>query len=168
MDIYLVRHAVAEERDAARWPDDSIRPSTAAGATVFIQAARGLRQLVPAVEVVLSSPYTRAWQTAQILHDECRWPSPQPCDALLPRPASDALELLARWGGSGPVALVGHGPHLPALAALLLAGPDAAVEVELEKGGAICLAYPSKPGADRAQLRWSVTPKILLALDRIG
>jgi hypothetical protein len=28
MDVYLVRHAIAGQRDPARWPDDSQRPLT--------------------------------------------------------------------------------------------------------------------------------------------
>jgi len=29
VDVYLVRHAIAELRDTTRWPDDSLRPLSA-------------------------------------------------------------------------------------------------------------------------------------------
>jgi phosphohistidine phosphatase len=61
VDVYLVRHAVAERRNTARWPDDTTRPLTANGAKRFARAARGLRRIVPTVDLALSSPYARAW-----------------------------------------------------------------------------------------------------------
>jgi hypothetical protein len=48
---------------------------------------------------------------------------------------------------------------------LLLASPGAAVKLELAKGGAMCLACPEEPAPGQAQLRWSVDPMILTALD---
>lgn len=53
-------HASAFEADAETWPDDGERPLTPDGAKRFLRAARGLRELVPAVDTVLSSPLTRA------------------------------------------------------------------------------------------------------------
>ncbi len=108
MEIYLVRHAVAAERDAARWPDDSARPLTTDGARAFAHVARGLRELVATVEFVFSSPYRRAWQTAEILHEEAGWPPPAPSDLLAaPSRAETALELLWQRGQGESVALVG-------------------------------------------------------------
>ena len=78
MELYLVRHAIAGKPDAASWPDDSERPLTEEGITRFRPAARGLATLVPDVERVLSSPWTRAWQTAEILQEENDWPAPEP------------------------------------------------------------------------------------------
>jgi phosphohistidine phosphatase SixA len=63
------------------------------------------------------------------------------------------------------VSLVGHDPHLSVLAALLLAGPGATVNLALKKGGAFCLSCPGRPAPGKALLRWSVDPKILTALD---
>jgi phosphohistidine phosphatase len=164
MEIYLVRHAVAEKRDAARWSDDSTRPLTAKGAKQFVRAARGLRELVPRVELVLSSPYRRAWQTAEILQQEAGWPASEPCDALAEAaPATAALKLLQERSQSGSVALIGHDPHLPALVALLLAGPDVDVQVKLEKGGIIFLDCLGNPAPGQARLRWILTSDILSA-----
>jgi phosphohistidine phosphatase len=65
--LYLVRHAVAHKRAPERWPDDGKRPLTPGGEEEFRGAARGLAEIIPEVEVLLSSPYERAWQTAEIL-----------------------------------------------------------------------------------------------------
>src|SRR5205085_3862257 len=80
--LYLVRHAFAGHADAARWPDDAKRPLTADGVRRFRPAAEGLRRLAPDVDVVLSSGYTRAWQTAELLHEVTGWPVPEACAAL--------------------------------------------------------------------------------------
>lgn len=166
VEIYLVRHAVAEDRDAARWPDDALRPLTAAGIERFARAARGLARLVPTVERVLSSPYARAWQTSEILRDEAGWPAPEAHDALAAaRPADAALAVLRDRSETGSLALVGHEPYLSSLASILLAGDDTAVQFELRKGGVIALTCLEDPGAGGAVLRWSATPKILRALD---
>lgn len=165
MNVYLLRHAIAEERDAARWPDDSLRPLSADGVERFRRAARGLQRIVPSIDVVLASPYVRAWQTAGLVRDEAGWPEPERCPALAgDRSTAAALEPLQEHARRGSVALVGHEPNLSALASLLLTGDDGAVALELKKGGIVLLTLPATPGPGSAVLRWSVAPKILRAL----
>src|SRR5512138_1330454 len=65
-ELYLVRHAIAEERGDA-WPDDTKRPLTADGASRMRKAARGLSRMDVTLDVILSSPLVRARQTAEIL-----------------------------------------------------------------------------------------------------
>ena len=124
LDLYLVRHAFAAHADPARWPDDAVRPLTEEGITRFRAAARGLRRLVPAVDSVLSSGFARAWQTAELLHDDAGWPEPEECPALeAGRPASAALDIL-QGSSAHSIALVGHEPYLSTLASLLCTGRD--------------------------------------------
>jgi phosphohistidine phosphatase len=161
-----VRHAIADTRDFARWPDDSRRPLTPEGAERFRSAARGLRRIVAQVDVLLSSPYTRAWQTAEILQEEAGWPAPQRCEPLeADRSPASALDALSAVG-SGSVALVGHEPCLSSLASLLAAGDGGTLNLELKKGGVAFLESPGDPAPGRALLRWSVSPKILRALEK--
>ena len=82
MDLYLVRHAIAEDRDHARWPDDADRPLSAKGIERFEREARGLATLVPDVDILLASPFSRAWHTAEILTKEAGWPPPVRADEL--------------------------------------------------------------------------------------
>ncbi len=166
IEVYLVRHAIAENRDEARWPDDSRRPLTAEGAARFRRAARGLSHIVPTVDRVLSSPYPRAWQTAEILRDEAGWPAPEPCDQLAAARSPDAaLELLRGHSANTSLALVGHEPNLSSLASLLLAGDGSALQLELKKGGVIALECEADPRATVAVLRWAASPRILRALE---
>ncbi len=164
MDLYLVRHAIAEPQDSARWPDDSHRPLTAAGIERFRAAARGLRRLGIDVDAVLSSTYVRAWHTAEILAKEAAWPSPAECRALEPStPPNECLDAL-RDRQESTLALVGHQPLLSELASLLLAGEGRSLRLELKKGAAMCLRFDSGPEAGMAGLRWSVSPRILVSL----
>ena len=67
MNLYIVRHAVAHKRDAELWPDDAKRPLTPEGEERFRRAAGVILRLVPEIELVLSSPFVRAWRTAELL-----------------------------------------------------------------------------------------------------
>jgi phosphohistidine phosphatase len=166
MDVYIVRHAIAERRDPARWPDDEKRPLTPEGVARFRNAARGLRRIVPQVDVVLTSPYTRAWQTAEILRDEAAWPPPAQCPALeAVNPPNAALDVLQSHSERSSVAVVGHEPYLSSLASLLISGDERALRLELKKGAVALLAFAAEPAPGAALLRWSVTPKILRELD---
>src|SRR6266542_4519154 len=115
MNLYLVRHAIAGAGDPNLWPDDSLRPLTKKGARKFRKAACGLGRFAPRPEVVLSSPYARAWQTAEILAEEVDWPDPIACDALKEYAPSHVMAALASHASAGTVALVGHEPYLSAL-----------------------------------------------------
>jgi phosphohistidine phosphatase len=163
--VYLVRHAIAEERDPSRWPDDSLRPLTPKGEKRFRLAARGLAHVVPAVDRVLASPYLRAWRTAELLQAEAGWPPPVPCQELAAdEPPLSALESLRAQEDPGSVALVGHDPHLPRLAALLLTGAEDGCRIELKKGGVLLLELGPELEPGTALLHWSIAPAILRAL----
>ena len=72
--LYIVRHPVAHERDANRWPDDAKRPLAPEGEERFRRGAEGILRLVLEVGCVLSSPFVRAWRTAEILEQK-GWPA---------------------------------------------------------------------------------------------
>ncbi|HXJ64764.1 MAG TPA: phosphoglycerate mutase family protein, partial [Actinomycetota bacterium] len=136
MEVILVRHAIAAERDFQQWPDDRGRPLTEQGEERMRRAARGLGRVVPEVDVMFSSPLVRAWRTAEILHEEIGWPSPEAWSQLEPdRPASQPVRSLAPLAEAGRVALVGHEPGLSEIASYLLAGAGhRGVDLEMKKG----------------------------------
>ena len=78
MDLYLVRHAPAVQKDPDRWRHDGKRPLTPEGEKEFRLAARGLARMAPRADVILSSPARRAWQTAELLSELDSWPAPKP------------------------------------------------------------------------------------------
>jgi phosphohistidine phosphatase len=165
LDLFLVRHAFAAHADPARWPDDAERPLTEEGITRFRVAARGLRRLVPAIDVMLSSGYARAWQTAELLHDAAGWHEPEECPALeAGRPATSALDVL-QGRTERSIALVGHEPYLSRLASLLCTGSEDGLQLELKKGAVASLSFAGPVEPARGYLRWTVPPKILRKLD---
>jgi len=165
VELYLVRHAIAFGRDAARWPDDGKRPLSPQGEARFRVAARGLKRIVPGVDVVLSSPFVRAWRTAELLTEEAGWPDPEPVAALeAGQRATRAATALRGYADRQSVAVVGHEPNLSELTAHLLAGAEEEMAIEVKKGGVICLRLDGGVRRKSAWLRWSVSPKILRAL----
>ncbi len=165
MHLYLVRHAVAYKRDPDRWPDDSRRPLTPEGEEEFRGAARGLGRVVPEVETLLSSPYERAWRTAEIVAEQAGWPAPERFPALEPDvPPEKVVLALESYAGKESIALVGHRPGLHELAVYLLTGDAGGADMKIKKGGVVCIEFDEAPKAGAGKLRWLFTPKVLRSL----
>ena len=165
MDICLIRHAIAAQRDPEQWPDDRDRPLTPKGEQRFRKTARGLAGVVPRMDVVFSSPLERAWRTAAILSEEAGWPEPAAWSQLEPgRSPQQVVLALTPHSSVGAVALVGHEPGLSELASYLLTRSAGNVEIEMKKGGAAMLSLEGVPQPGAAVLRWLLTPKVLRSL----
>ncbi|MDH3366486.1 MAG: histidine phosphatase family protein, partial [Gemmatimonadota bacterium] len=69
MQLLVVRHAIAEDRDifAAAGREDDERPLTEEGTRRMAAGAVGLVRVVPRLDAVASSPLVRAVQTAEII-----------------------------------------------------------------------------------------------------
>jgi phosphohistidine phosphatase len=166
MDVVVVRHAVAEERDPSRWPDDSERPLTAKGKKDFARAARGLVRLVPAVDFLISSPFVRAWQTAELLRKEARWAAPVASDSLAADNAAESvIDELARYQADQRIALVGHEPDLSSLVSLLCTGAVHQGRFSIKKGG-VALVSLDRVAVGSGTLVWLATPGMLRRLAR--
>lgn len=168
MDCVFLRHGVAVERD--EWHgSDGDRPLTERGAKRVAQAVGGLGQLGVQPTHVLSSPLTRAIETAKIAHSSLRVRSAiQIVDALLPdAPPNQLLSILRDLPRESCVLCIGHEPQLGITASVLLAG-RATTSFPLKKAGAclIELPIPVKPG--RGRLRWWLTPNQLRAMGKLA
>jgi phosphohistidine phosphatase len=164
MDVLLVRHAIAFERNRQRWLEDAARPLSPAGIRRARKAAAGLKELLRPPDRVLASPLLRAKQTAEILTDVAGWPKATECFELSPgQPAQAVLGVLARERGK-VVAVVGHQPGLGQLLAACLIGESGPLAIEMKKNAVACVAFPGAPRAGRAALKWLATPRMLRAL----
>ena len=167
MIVYIVRHAPAGRHDPDRYPDDTQRPLTKKGRRKFARAARGLGCFAAKPDVVLTSPWTRARQTAELLAKRAGWPDPQDATPLAgSADPADVIPLLADLGSIESVALVGHEPHLGELASLLLTGDPHRLNTPFKKGGVACLELPAEVAPGRAQLLWLVGPGPLRRIER--
>jgi len=164
VELLIVRHAWAGERDAEKWPDDRERPVPPKGARRFRRIARVLARLLPEVDAVWSSPLRRAWQTAEILEKRCGWPAPRELRALEPGGTAVEVTEILRPESAGRVVLVGHEPLLSELITHLTVGPSDRVILELKKGGAALLSFPEEPGAGKGVLAWLLAPRVVLGL----
>jgi phosphohistidine phosphatase len=162
MELYLIRHAVAEER-GPRWPNDDLRPLSATGVTKFERIAEGLVRLGALPEQIFTSPLVRASQTAEILSRVRRQRvEVVPLPALAPGHAPAAVVAdLARRSKATRVAVVGHEPDLGALTAHIL---GSRLPVPFKKGAVCSIDIPqmSPPGT----LTWFLPPSVLRALGR--
>jgi phosphohistidine phosphatase len=166
MEIYMIRHAIACERDPSRWPDDRDRPLTPDGEERFRKVAKKLAKLVPEVDVLLSSPLARAWRTARILGEDAGWPQPEEFEPLEPGvPPAQIVQALRKHADVGRLALVGHEPCLHDLAAYLIEGAKPRARIEFKKGGVALLESTGPLAAGCALLRWMLAPRVLIALD---
>lgn len=111
MKLLIVRHGKAYDADPRRWPDDSERPLTDEGRTRFYKSVPTIKALAPKKIRVISSPYVRALQTAEILCDKAGWGPPEIDERLSAHfGPSEAMELLQSLDVDGNYAIVGHDP----------------------------------------------------------
>jgi phosphohistidine phosphatase len=156
MRILIIRHAVAEEREsfAKSAQDDALRPLTRQGRKKMRKAARGLARLVPAVDVIASSPLVRAVQTAEIVSEAFDGARFVQIAALSPRkPPAQLLEWLQAHPPEATVALVGHEPHLSTFLCWLLTGLQESFVV-FKKGAATLVEAAHPVTAGRAKMLW--------------
>ena len=162
MKLLVIRHAIAEDREAhaASGHDDALRPLTEQGARKMKRGARGLRQIVPSLDALVSSPYTRAVDTAEIVRREYEIDRVETTRALEPAvPVADVVEALQAYTGD-VVAIVGHEPQLSRLVTYLLSGLDQS-SIELKKGSACFIEFDGLPRAGAGTLMWSIRPAVL-------
>ncbi len=168
MMLYIVRHAIAapippEGPDS----DDSQRPLTAKGRTKMFRIAQGLKELGASIDLILTSPYLRATQTARILAKKFELGKDKilPTEALSPAGQFGDLvsEINAKCQGLESLALVGHEPYLSRLASLLISG-DSNLSMTLKKGGVCCLSIDKLQAGRCATLEWLLTPAQLVGI----
>ena len=163
MRIYLIRHGIAVDREDPKCPPDPKRYLTPEGIKKTRAAMRGLRALMSKPDAIITSPYLRAAETAEIAADELGYPADKirQSDALLPGAApSQLLRELVKLSAE-EVMCVGHAPHLDLFIAHCLGARS--VVTELKKAGAACLEM-EKLAAGSGTLLWLFTSKALRAL----
>ena len=164
IELYLIRHGVAEEHGDA-WPDDTKRPLTGEGMSRLRKAARGLARIGVSLDVALTSPLVRARQTANIVAAGL---SPRPSivtvDSLAPGGSFVAIVAdLEKHARKARIALVGHEPGLGELAARLIGSRH---PIEFKKGAVCRIDLDEIPPTGPGHLRWMLTPKILRRLKK--
>jgi phosphohistidine phosphatase len=131
------------------------------------QIAKALRHLGVEFDLILSSPYVRARETAEILSDVFKMKDKIVfSDNLIPLGSPEILigEIIENHAVDS-LAIVGHEPHLSSLISLLTSG-GSKMEITLKKGGVCHLSADDLHHQDhRATLEWLLTPGILMEIN---
>ena len=162
--LFIIRHGKAEPREGKKAHSDADRQLTAEGAREMEQCGRALGRLAH-VEVVLTSPLSRAFQTAKRIAAGMR-PPPKLVELEELAPIQDLLrvvELINRRKEES-IAIVGHEPDMSRLASFLLTGRQA-MRVDFKKG-AICRIDLAQAGPGAGTLAWFAPPRIMRAMGR--
>lgn len=159
MQLYIVRHGPAAER--AEWTgSDFDRPLTPAGKQVVLRVAERLADLGIGVDAIVSSPYIRARETAEIVARTLGRTDRLELDARLGAGfgLADLMSLLADYAGVSALMIVGHEPDL-GRAICELVGTE---RLKMKKGAVALVDLPD-PHSARGQLQWAAPPRILSA-----
>ena len=153
MIIYLLRHGIAIDRAHPKCPPDPERHLTEKGIARTQAAADGISALGILPDAVISSPYVRARQTAEIAVERLGFRGELEIDKALiwDRPPEQIASRLESRGEES-VMLVGHAPHLDELAAYLVGAERAVTSMKkaslvelrcysLNRGGGYLLGY---------------------------
>jgi phosphohistidine phosphatase len=138
MKLYILRHAIAVERGTDPGLKDSDRMLTREGIRKLKLVIKAINCLGISFDLILSSPYLRALQTAQLTAKGLGAKKQlEITDNLKPDSSFRALieELHKRKCSS--VVIVGHEPHLSGFISFLLTG-KAELSIDLKKSG-LCL-----------------------------
>ena len=131
------------------------------------RAAQGLRRLGVSFDTVLTSPFVRARQTAEIVAESLGLEDRlEEISELTPESSVDHLiSGLIRFQDREHVLLVGHNPLLGHAASFLIAGKkEIRLEIELKKGGLCRIEIDGLPPRTPGTLHWFLTPKQLRQL----
>jgi len=156
MNLFILRHGDAE----AVANSDSERKLTQRGREETQKVALWLEKKNPKIEIILSSPYIRARQTALIVAEELKLTNfLKYLEALTPEKTPEDVLGVLKDIPQNNVLIVGHLPLFGYLISALVSGEDQK-EVTVKKSGLSLIELPEiKYGA--GQLMWMVTPDIL-------
>ncbi|HEX5221941.1 MAG TPA: phosphohistidine phosphatase SixA [Verrucomicrobiae bacterium] len=167
MNLFILRHGIAVERDPVSFPDDSLRPLTLKGEDRLKTICEAMKALELSFDYLFSSPFRRASQTAEIVAEAMGLKKVLEFRDEL-TPDGDPKALVKYLGKLEPtprnIMLVGHEPYLSSFISQLIFG-EATAGIDLKKGGLAKLEIESQLRfGPCAKLAWLLTPKQLVLM----
>lgn len=142
-NLYILRHGPAGKRSEYEEKDDSLRPLTKKGKRVTKDVARGMLDRGIEIDIILTSPFTRARQTADIVARMYKIQDRIIETTVLEpdTPHATCVENLeTETAGKDDILIVGHEPHLSGLVSYLISGFKHA-GIDLKKAGLCHLTF---------------------------
>jgi phosphohistidine phosphatase len=161
MQLYIVRHGIAIDREDPKCPPDPERYLTEEGVEKTKQVAKSIAAFGVTADLFLSSPYVRAVQTAEIFASVLDYAKQKirRTDLLLPGAEPSFLfRELAKDRQASTVFLFGHAPQLDDVVATAFGSKRHLTA--LKKAG-VALIELKRVSPPSAQLVWLATPKLL-------
>jgi phosphohistidine phosphatase len=161
MQLYVVRHGIAIDREDPKCPPDPERYLTEEGVEKTKQVAKGMAALGITGDLFLTSPYVRATQTAEIFASAFDYAKQRirRTDLLLPGAEPSLLfRELAKDKQASSVFLFGHAPQLDDVVATALGSKKHVTG--LKKAG-VALVELKRVSPPIGVLVWLAIPKLL-------
>jgi phosphohistidine phosphatase len=161
MQLYIVRHGIAIDREDPNCPPDPERYLTEEGLEKTKSVAKGLAGLRPVPGLFVTSPYVRAVQTAEIFAEALDYARQKirRSDLLLPGAEPTLLfRELAREKQAASIFLFGHAPHLDDVIATAM---GAKRHLSALKKAGVALLELRRISPPIGTLVWLATPKLL-------
>jgi phosphohistidine phosphatase len=161
MDVYFLRHASAGESLGDPEKDEK-RPLDDLGVEQCGRIGRALAAIGVKVDMMISSPLTRAMQTAARVAAEIGYSNSVVLDkALHPEAKYEQFEqLLRRHSKKDSIVVVGHNPNESQFLSKLVSEQGADSTIELKKGAVAKVQLKGR----RPSLQWLLTPKIVKSI----
>lgn len=161
MKLYIMRHGPAGERGASA--NDFERPLTADGQAETAQAAAGLKRLKVKPAAILTSPLTRARQTAELVAASLTPDIPPTVSDALASGATPGEIVKAVRSFDGDLLIAGHDPDFSALFTYLLTG-ESRPFVDFSKSGVAAFEFRDRPERGAGTLLWYLRRRQLALL----
>jgi phosphohistidine phosphatase len=160
VNIFLLRHGIAAEPGAPGIKTDAERPLIPKGEQRLRAAAAAMEKMGLSFDVIISSPFLRAKQTAEIVAKILKLERNLTFSSDL-IPGGNPQALIRQLNGLKPapenILLVGHEPFLSRLIALLATG-DTTAAIDMKKGSLCKLETEDLEYGHCATLKWLLTP----------
>jgi phosphohistidine phosphatase len=161
MELYIIRHGIAIDREDPKSPADPERFLTEEGIDKTKEIAKRVAGLKIKPELFISSPYVRAMQTAELFASAFDYPKQKirRSDSLLPgTEPTHFFREISKEKNVSTIFCFGHAPQLDELVATALGSKHHVTQMKKAGVAAIELKRLTPPSG---QLLWLATPKLL-------
>jgi phosphohistidine phosphatase len=161
MQLYIVRHGIAVDREDPKCPADPERFLTNEGIEKTREVAQGVAEVAAVPDLMMASPYLRAVQTAEVFAAVLEYSKQRIRKSDLLLPGAEPLQLfreLAKDKDLSTVFVFGHAPHLDDLIAT---GIGTKHHISSLKKAGVALVELKRLVPPSGELVWLATPKLL-------
>jgi phosphohistidine phosphatase len=164
MRLYIVRHAIAEERRKKVYVNDD-RPLTPIGIRTMQKNAKGIAKIISSPAYIISSPLKRAYDTSKILASQFQKPPAITIsDDLLPETSVETIiQLCRKYTNHEKIMLVGHEPILGKFISTILQHNNQTLQL---KKGSICGVEFNLEQPMKSELFFYIPPRVLRLLSK--